>query len=208
MKKKFWTQKEIDILQEIYPEVYSKEVARILNKDIHSIYNKAYQLKLKKSDSFMEMKKIKEAETLNFYGQKHRFKKGHTAHNKGVPMPEHVKEKIKHTQFKKGCIPPNVKYDGHERIDVDGYVLFRLSPGKYVYKHRYIYEQVHGAIPKDNIIIFKDGNKLNFDIYNLQAITRKENMLRKSIQLFPEELKSVIFLVKKIHKYAHATEQN
>jgi hypothetical protein len=157
MKRKFWTQKEIDILQEIYPEVYSKEVARILNKNIHSVYNKAFALKLKKSDDFIKMKKIKEAETLRIHGEKHRFKKGAQAHNKGVPMPEHVKEKLKHTQFKKGSIPPNVKYDGHERIDVDGYVLFRLSPGKYVYKHRYIYEQVHGEIPKGLIIIFITG---------------------------------------------------
>lgn len=208
MKRRFWTQKEIEILQEIYPEVYSKEAARILNKNLHSVYNKAFALKLKKSDSFMEMKKEKEAQTLRIHGVKSRFKKGQPAHNKGLPMQEHVKEKIKHTQFKKGSIPPNVKYDGHERIDVDGYVLFRLSPGNYVYKHRHLYEQVHGAIPEGYIIIFKDGNKLNFDINNLQAITKRENMLRNSIQRFPEELKSVIFLVKKINKYANATEQN
>lgn len=40
------------------------------------------------------------------------------------------------------------------------------------YKHRQIWEQHYGPIPKDHIVIFLDGNKKNCDISNLQCIPR------------------------------------
>lgn len=41
-------------------------------------------------------------------------------------------------------------------------------------KHVYIYEQVHGSIPKGSCIIFLDGDRENFDIDNLYLLTKKE----------------------------------
>ncbi len=49
------------------------------------------------------------------------------------------------------------------------------EPNQWALKHRLIYERAFGAVPRDKIIIFLDGNKLNFNIDNLKMITRKQN---------------------------------
>ena len=41
-------------------------------------------------------------------------------------------------------------------------------------KHRYIWEQTYGPIPKGYCILFLDGNTLNCDINNLYLVTKKE----------------------------------
>ena len=48
------------------------------------------------------------------------------------------------------------------------------NPTRWVHKHRYIYEQAHGEISKDKVLIFLDGNKQNFNLDNLKCITRKQ----------------------------------
>jgi len=113
-----------------------------------------------------------------------RFKKGQIPPNKGKKQSEYMTpeaiERTKVTQFKKGSIPANTKWDGAERICIDGCVEIRISKGKYVYKHRYEWEKVNGSIPKDLILVCKTDNKLNCHPDNWQLITRVENMNRNS----------------------------
>ena len=42
-------------------------------------------------------------------------------------------------------------------------------------KHRYIWQQHHGEVPKGSMVVFKDGNRKNTDISNLLLITRGLN---------------------------------
>lgn len=56
----------------------------------------------------------------------------------------------------------------------------------WVQKHRYIYEQQHGEIPNDHIIIFLDGNKTNFSINNLYCISRKIHAVMNKNRWFSE----------------------
>jgi hypothetical protein len=92
-----------------------------------------------------------------------------------------------------------MKYDGHERICAkDGYVYIRIAKGKYVLKHRLVWEQHNGPIPKGHIIIFKDRNKLNLNIDNLQMVTLRENMLRNTVTKYPIELQQLIKLNNKL----------
>ena len=42
-------------------------------------------------------------------------------------------------------------------------------------KHKYVYEQARGEIPKDHIVVFLDNDKTNFSIDNLYCISRKIN---------------------------------
>ena len=72
---------------------------------------------------------------------------------------------------------------GSERIDKDGYVAIKVKDEykkhsyNWVHKHRLIYEQHYGPIPKDMYVIFLDGNKRNFDINNIQLANRKTLLL-------------------------------
>lgn len=104
-----------------------------------------------------------------------KFRKGHTPHNKGKKMPKKVYEKVKHTMFAKGNVPPNHRPVGSERISKDGYIEVKVAePNKWRLKQRVVYEEAKGKIPEGCPIIFLDGNKRNFDIDNLRCITRSE----------------------------------
>ena len=104
------------------------------------------------------------------------FKKGLIPHNKGKKMSAETYRKIKGTMFKKGNIPKNHREVGSERITVDGYAEIKVAePNKWKLKSRVLYEQYHNVkLTKSDVIIFLDGNHLNFSIDNLVRLTRAE----------------------------------
>lgn len=91
-------------------------------------------------------------------------------------------------QFKKGTLPHNTKYNGHERITKDGYVEIRLSRGNYVLKHRYMWEKANGSLPKGYCLTCINGDKTNTSPGNWKLISRIENCLNNSRYRLPEEL--------------------
>lgn len=80
--------------------------------------------------------------------------------------------------FKKNMITHNVKPIGYEMTTKHGgytYVKVNNTGVKskdFVAKHRLVYEQTHGEIPKGHIVIFLDGDKQNFESDNLYAVNR------------------------------------
>jgi hypothetical protein len=198
--RKYWTDSEIQELKKIYPDNYTADVAKHFNISINKVYSIANRHGLKKSDNFLKMELSRQAERLKIIGQKSWFKVGNISHNKGKKMPADVYNRCSKTMFKKGATPHNTKHDGYERITVDGYVEIRIKKGVFKLKHRIIYEQHYGSIPKGMYVVFKDRNKLNFNIDNLELITKKEHMARNTIQRFPKELKEVIFINSKLKR--------
>lgn len=123
------------------------------------------------------------------------FEKGHVPVNKGKKgccAPGCEK-----TQFRKGNLPATTKPIGYERITKDGYVEVKVkmrpsSPDRndnFVAKHRLIWEKLHGPIPKDSVVIFKDGDKQNFDPDNLLLITKAERLQMTRRGLFSSDPK-------------------
>ena len=196
-----WTESEIEDLKRLYPHNLSSRVAEILNRKLLSVYAKAASLGLKKSEDYIKSHNPGRLTRDNCsVGVQYRFQKGHIPYNKGKKMTSDVYDRIKHTFFQKGHKPVNLKYDGHERISVDGYVEIRITKNKYVLKHRLVYETSFGPIPEGYLVVFKDGNHLNIIPENLELITRKENMARNTIARYPAELKSAIRLNAKLKK--------
>jgi len=104
----------------------------------------------------------------------------------------------KETQFKKGQTPHNTKPIGF-RSYRDGYLVERVEKG-FEFVHKLIWKQHHGDIPKGMFVVFKDRNKNNICIENLEIIDRVEHIRRNHIQNLPQELKEVfpIVLMQKI----------
>lgn len=197
--KRNWTNDEIKYVKENYCNKYTIEIATALNRSVRSVYKAANTLGLKKTKEFMQIALERESEKLKIVGTNTRFKPGHLTYNKGQKMSKEVYQAVKVSMFKKGNEPHNMKYDGHERICAkDGYVYIRVAKGKYVLKHRLVWEQNNGPIPKGHIIIFKDKNKLNLNINNLQIVTLRENMERNRITKYPKELQDLIKLNNKL----------
>lgn len=196
MNRQYWTNEEVKILKEFYPIKTVKAIAKRINKTERSIYNKAWELGLKKDEDF-KRKTARQMALKN--GSNSRFKKGLIPFNKGKKIEEYLPpekiEKLKKTSFKKGNLPHNTKYDGYERVNKYGYTEVRVSQGKFVLKHRLIWEEHFGSIPKGNIVIFKDGDKTNLDISNLEMISKEENAIRNRILPdYPRELQKVEYL--------------
>ena len=76
--------------------------------------------------------------------------------------------------------------------------------------HVLLWERVNGKVPKGKILKFKDGNRQNICIENLEVIDRTELMRRNSIQNLPQQLLDVVrlkaSLTRKINSYGK--EQN
>jgi hypothetical protein len=78
--------------------------------------------------------------------------------------------------FKPGHKPHNRQPVGTEIIDEYGYVKVKIrNPKTWKFKHRIIWEKAHGKIPRNHIVIFADGNKLNIRPDNLLLVSRAEN---------------------------------
>ena len=106
-------------------------------------------------------------------------------------MSKKGQEGSRRTTFKKGNVPANRRPIGSERIDKDGYILIKMQDGhknnNWIKKHRYLYEQAYGKIPKGHKVIFADGNNRNFDLDNLVLITDAEGLIMNRNKLFKKD---------------------
>ena len=132
------------------------------------------------------------------------LKKGHKPHNKGLRQyefmsPESI-EKTKKTRFKKGNVPPNTKYDGHERVTKDGYIEQRVTKGVYRLKHILEWEKINGRLPDGHCLKCQDGDLKNTSPKNWKLISREENMFRNSFMNYQDELIPSLVLENKLKK--------
>lgn len=108
------------------------------------------------------------------------FQVGSVPYNKGKKQTEYCSpeaiERTKKTRFQKGQEPINHRPVGSERVNVEGYVEVKVAePKKWMLKQRYLWEQYHNEkLGKNDLILFLDGDRSNFDISNLKRLTRKE----------------------------------
>src|SRR5690606_36438394 len=78
----------------------------------------------------------------------------------------------------------------YERIDRDGYVLVKVRDDgpwhkRWRHKHRVIWEEANGPIPRGYVLIFLDQNKQNVTLENLALIPRsKLSILNKKGLLY------------------------
>ena len=66
-------------------------------------------------------------------------------------------------------------YDGH-KVYMNGKYPAIFINGKNTHIHRLEWEKYNGAIQKGCVIHHKDGDKMNWDISNLELLTRAEHV--------------------------------
>jgi hypothetical protein len=208
MMKKQWTPAEDRHLADIYPKTHNHEVAKLMNRTYGSIIGRASILGLKKDPGYIHELLMIEAQKLQKLGGNTRFTKGRTPVNKGVKLTADQKAKIQYTFFPKGHIPANLKPIGSERISQDGYIMVKIRNGKYVLKHRLIWEMEHGRVPAGHCLKFIDGNPLNCVLSNIRLTTKKAVMEFNQIHNLPDDIKEVIRLKTKINRICDAKKQD
>jgi len=122
-------------------------------------------------------------------------------------------ERTKKTRFKKGNIPHNTKSDYEisyrgQKNDY-GYFHIRISLGKWVLFHRWLWEQLYGEIPEGHNIQFKDGDSTNCDPGNLYMIDKNRQSIlnRNGGKKIPFHLKETILLINEL-KFSINEKQN
>lgn len=154
-----WTTEEKEYLGEITPGRHYKEILDLMNKKFE------YKFRLKQIEKAIFRFGYKT-------GIDTKYQKGHEPWSKGT------KGLIKpnKTSFQKGCKPWNEKEIGSEKINSDGYVEVKIDKSnKWKLKQRVMYEKYHNVkLMPDDVVIFADKNKLNFEKDNLILVSKKK----------------------------------
>jgi hypothetical protein len=199
-----WTFEQDAILTQRYPNEKAAIIAMDLGRAVHSIYARAKQLKLRKSVEFLASEAS--GRTNGSQGAATRFSKGGASWNlgkKGLDIGG------KETRFKLGQMPHNHMAVGSEKI-ADGYVWVKLAePKTWKQKHHLVWKEAHGDYPpKGFVLAFKDGNRMNVALENLELLSRQDWIQRHTIHQYPEPLKEVIRLSAKLRRKLNVDEQH
>ena len=91
---------------------------------------------------------------------------------------------------------------GYEYLSADnGIIKVNVGFKKYAFKHRLVYEQHHNVkLSKNDVIIFIDGDKTNYDISNLRRLSKSEYGLYLTMidSAMPVEHKEVTINIAKL----------
>lgn len=192
MSRHIWTEAECKTLSDLYPDTPTDQIAERMAISIRKIYAKVYQLGLRKSEAYLAgpyAQRISNA--VRKGSEKTQFKPGHQTWNKGTHFISGGRSA--ETQFKPGQKPHTWNPIGHERLTKEGYLQRKVADTgvtrrDYVAVHHLIWTESGREIPKGFALIFKDGNKENITLENLELINRADLMRRNSIHNYPKEI--------------------
>jgi hypothetical protein len=224
--RKYWTTDEIAQVRELYPTTPTKQIAELLGRSVLSVYQVAYNEGLYKDADWK--RKNCGLQPGNQVGLGFRFNPGHKPFNAGMRRPGYNAGRSKEKWFKpnqrSGKAVENWKPIGTISPDGEGYLRIKVREavhGKeatgfgntkvWPLLARHTWEQQNGPIPPKHVIRFKDGNKQNCAIDNLELLSQRENMRRNSFwTTIPRDLAEVMHLngalKRKLRKYGK--EQN
>jgi hypothetical protein len=186
---RLFTHSQIEFIKEKYMKYQPAKVAQMLNKTCNGNFTES-QIK-----SFVHNHGIN-------CGRTGLFEKGITPWNtgtKGIMKPNK-------TSFKKGQTPVNHRPVGSERVTRDGYREIKVAePNKWDLLARYNWSQLHGSENMPDNLRFKDGNRMNCDISNLEPVTNSEHirLTQLGYNQMPDEIKPVIVNIAKVEAKAH-----
>lgn len=195
----FWTPVMLQLLREWYPQYPGVVVAGALDIPLNTVYRKANQLGLEKSKGFLESDRsgrIQRAQQSAAMVAT-RFQKGLVPWNKGLHVV--AGGRSAETRFKPGQRPHTWKPIGSERV-VDGYLQRKVTesgypPRDWVPVHVLLWREHHGDVPEGHAVRFKNGNKADIRIDNLELLSRAQLLALNSFHNnYPPELKQLVHL--------------
>jgi HNH endonuclease len=199
LKKQYvreWLRREDRLLRSLYPDMPTAEIANRLGRSKASAEARARNLGLRKSPAYISnMCRLQLGQKI---GERYCFPKGHVPANKGLRRPGYAPGRMAQTQFKKGQTPHNTFPLWSFRVNTDGYLLLKtgaVAPkpnNGWEWVHKLVWEQANGAIPRGHRIWWKDGDRLNCSLGNLELLSGAEHMARTTIHNLPPNLKEVL----------------
>lgn len=187
-----WTAEQDQLLIAEYPNSRAQAVAEKLGVSVHLVYARAARLAVKKSPEFNASAASGRLDGMRGSGT--RFSPGNIPWTKGLKGIQLSPA----SQFKKGMRPSNYMEVGSEKMHM-GYVWLKIAdggwPAAWRPKHHVLWERAHGvAPPASHLLSFKDGDRFNFALENLELVSRQDWMLRHTRHNFPKEIADLMAL--------------
>ncbi len=194
-----WTSEEDEYLRQNYPCRPTAELAAALGRTSQAVYGRAVdKFRLRKSPAFMAALKAETGRRLAESGKATQLQPGLVPWNKGKPHPS--SGRTAETQFKPGGLPHTWRPIGTRRVTKDGYIEEKVAdtgytPDDYVPLHHLVWAEAgNQPVPKGHALVFRDGDKRNFAIENLELITRAELMRRNTHHRYGPKMSRVVQL--------------
>jgi len=195
MTRRPWTPAEDAIIRERYPDLTAAEVADLIKRSVKAVYTHANELGVHKQPEWIADRARRRSLDPNHGGRASRFTPGQPPWNKG--MPYDAGGRSKETRFRPGQRQGRAlalwQPIGALRINADGYLQRKINDDKPYYKrwraeHLLVWEAANGPLPAGHAIVFKDGDRFNFAIDNLECIPRRELMKRNTVHRHGHEI--------------------
>lgn len=206
MTRRRWTPEEDAVLVRLYPDTPAWKIAEQLGRKLSSVYVRAQRLQLSKSAEYLAGPLSVRTRPGHQRGGATRFKKGQTPPNKGLRRPGWAPGRMRENQFTPGQLPHNTVPIGTETLRSDGYVWVKVTEDRrparrnWVSKHQALYEAAHGPIPAGHIVRFRDNDKTNFALDNLECVSRRDHVNTRGLHALPPELVEIHQLRGAIHR--------
>lgn len=218
MKRRAWTDIEVSVLRQHYPDTPSATLAQALERPVCEIYRKANALGLRKTAAYMASEAACRLRRGDNIGIGTQFRKGQDAWNKGLHYTPGGR--CAETQFRPGQKPHTWHPIGHERLTKEGYLQRKMTDTgvtrrDYVAVHHLVWIAAHGPIPPGHAVAFKDGDKTRIELDNLELISRADLMRRNTRHNLPKPVADVIALraalnrkINQLRRNAHEQQQH
>lgn len=175
-----WTTYEREFVRLVYPEVRTGLVAAHLGRQPNQVYQHAYKQGLEKSERFRASPAS--GRTTGRQGIGTRFQKGLVPWNKGRKGYD-AGGRSAETRFKPGARPQTWVPVGTVRRDPDGYLKRKVRddapPGmarrNWKYLHVLHWERYRGPVPPRHKIRFRNGDKTDIRMTNLELVSNAEH---------------------------------
>ncbi|MBP6188974.1 MAG: HNH endonuclease [Azonexus sp.] len=189
-----WTPDEIAVLRELYPYMRAADIAARLGRTRTMVLAKAWNIGLRKTKEAISQMTAMAMADPNHPARLSRFAPGAAPWNKG--MAYEAGGRSVETRFKAGQVAVNWSPIGTERIRTDGYMERKMTDTgvtrrDFVLVHHLVWQAAGRDIPAGHVLIFRDGNKRNFDIDNLETISRSDLMRRNSLHNYGPEVAAI-----------------
>ena len=206
--KRLWSADDDALLRQRYPDEPTAVLAALLRRSPESTYHRAKVLGITTSAAYLASPaacRIGTAATPA--GIATRFKPGQVPPNKGMRRPGWHRGRMRETQFqpgvRQGVAQRLYKPIGSERVSQDGYLERKVNDdlplqARWRAVHLIEWEAVHGRIPAGHALIFKNGDKRDIRLDNLELLTRADLMRRNTIHNLPQPLVETIQLLGRV----------
>lgn len=201
MSRFVWTDEAVALLRRLYADTPTDLIAAQIGATPEQVYHKVQSLGIRKSAEYMASEVACRLRRGDNVGAATRFKPGLVPWNKGQKHPS--TGRAIDTQFKPGNRSGRAleiyQPIGTERLSKDGYLERKIHDGwplqrRWRAVHLLEWEAINGPLPAGHAVVFRDGNKRNLALDNLELVTRAELMRRNSVYRYGQEIAQLSLL--------------